>query len=409
MTTNKRALVIGGSIGGLCAGHLLLRSGWDATVFERSEGNLADRGAGLGVSTELFDIMRRAGVTPGKSLSLKVSSSIWLDQDGKIAHELPISTTGSAWPVIYQPLRAAFPSANYQAGKELVKIEQNANSVTTIFADGTSETGDILVAADGVNSIVRRQFSPDTRLEQAGYVVWRGIIEEKDIPPKAEELLLDRLSFSFPEGEQIISRHVPGRDKDIRVGHRRYYFAWYCPADPEKQSEILTDSNGRHHGLTIPPPLIRPEVIAELREAAQTKLSLIMADIITRAEQPLVQSVTDLDSSQLVFGHVAIMGDAAFVARPHVAAGATKAALDAAWLTDALANNNDEVDAGLAQYERDSCKFGQSLVAHSRYLGTYLEAQLKPTNERGAAGTRDPIKLMSDYGAPHLVHREDVK
>jgi 2-polyprenyl-6-methoxyphenol hydroxylase-like FAD-dependent oxidoreductase len=76
--------------------------------------------------------------------------------------------------------------------------------------------------------------------------------------------------------------------------------------------------------------------IAEMREAAQRNLSPILSDIVTRVRQPLLQSIIDMESPQLVFGRVVLLGDSAFVARPHVVAGATKAALDGRDLVHAL-------------------------------------------------------------------------
>ncbi|MGH7032413.1 MAG: hypothetical protein ACREFL_01625, partial [Stellaceae bacterium] len=98
----------------------------------------------------------------------------------------------------------------------------------------------------------------------------------------------------------------------------------------------------------------------------------------------------------------------AFLARPHVAAGATKAALDAAGLADALDAAGGDIEAGLARYERERLAFGRAIVAHSRHLGAYLEAQLKDPALRSAAETtRDPRTVIAEYGAPHLVHGVD--
>ena len=57
MRQAKRALIIGGSVGGLLACALFRQRGWDAVVFERARGDLAGRGAGLGITGELVDIM----------------------------------------------------------------------------------------------------------------------------------------------------------------------------------------------------------------------------------------------------------------------------------------------------------------------------------------------------------------
>jgi 2-polyprenyl-6-methoxyphenol hydroxylase-like FAD-dependent oxidoreductase len=404
MPGRHRALIIGGSIGGLLAGHLLHRAGWDVTIFERSAGDLADRGAGLGISADLLDVMRSIGLRIRRSFAFEVRRSIWLDQHGAIAFESPRGANGSAWSIIYQPLKAAFPAERYRAGMTLTRVEPVEDGVTAIFADGTRERGDLLVAADGVFSTVRRQFLPDVEPRSAGYIAWRGLLDEKDLPPAAQEFLLERCAFSFPEGEMVVSLPVPGIGNDTRAGHRRYYFIWYRPAAPEQQRALFTDASGRSHGVSIPPTLIRPEFIAEMKAAARANLSPLLADIVTRAPLPLLQSIADMEAPQLVFGRVALLGDSAFVARPHVVAGVTKAALDAKGLADALDANAGDIDTALAQYERARSEFGRAIVGHSRFLGTYLEAQLKPLSERrGAELQRDPKQLMRDYGAPHLV------
>lgn len=134
-------------------------------------------------------------------------------------------------------------------------------------------------------------------------------------------------------------------------------------------------------------------------------MSPILAAIVTRANQPLLQSISDMEAPQLVFGRVALLGNSAFVARPHVVAGTTKAALDAKGLADALDACDGNIDMALERYERERREFGHAIVAHSRYLGAYLEAQLKPVSERsGVELHRDPKQVMREYGAPHLVH-----
>ncbi|SRR5713101_375269 len=98
--------------------------------------------------------------------------------------------------------------------------------------------------------------------------------------------------------------------------------------------------------------LIRLEVIQDLRANAEKLLAPSMAAVVTRTEQPLLQAVFDLKSPQMVFGRVALLGDAAFVARPHVAAEVTKAALDAQSLVDALDGSAGDLDSGLARYDQ---------------------------------------------------------
>jgi 2-polyprenyl-6-methoxyphenol hydroxylase-like FAD-dependent oxidoreductase len=159
--------------------------------------------------------------------------------------------------------------------------------------------------------------------------------------------------------------------------------------------DLMTDQSGRDHGLAIPPPLIRADVIAAMRRDAVALLPAMIADVIARTEQPLLQAITDLEAPRMAFGRVALLGDAAFVARPHVAAGITKAALDAAALAEELAASPGDISSALARYEAKRLTFGRALVDYSRKLGA---ASLAPD------GIRDPERVMREYGAPHLVH-----
>src|SRR5580700_1561334 len=104
MSDRPRALVIGGSVGGLMAAALLRRIGWDAALFEKTPGDLAGRGAGLGLSSELFDVMRRVGVHIEPSAGVAVSSLLWLDRDGAAVTRVSRPWITGSWSRIYRPL-----------------------------------------------------------------------------------------------------------------------------------------------------------------------------------------------------------------------------------------------------------------------------------------------------------------
>src|SRR5208282_415913 len=139
MSGQPRALVIGGSVGGLFAAHLLRSIGWDVLVFERSGDDLARRGAGIGASEALFAIMQRIGVPFDSSNGIALKSRVWLEPSGNIAAELPISgSLATAWARLYQALKDALPGECCSFNRTLIHVEQRADGVTTIFADGSS-------------------------------------------------------------------------------------------------------------------------------------------------------------------------------------------------------------------------------------------------------------------------------
>lgn len=385
----RRALIVGGSVGGLFAAHLLRSIGWDVLVFERNTGDLSGRGVGIGTQDALLATMGRLGMPVDATMAIEVLSCVCLDRTGKIVHEMPLRRIMSAWPRFYGPLKEALPDAVYRPGYRLERLEPTPDGVTALFADGARETGDLLVAADGLRSTVRAQLLPEVRPEYAGYIGWRAMVDERDVPASFRATLFDRYTFCLPDSGLVVAYPVPARDGDTRPGHRGYNLVWYRPTDEATLAAMSTDADGRRHDGGIPPPLIRPEVVAEMKAGARATLAPQIADILELAGQPFFQPIYDFASPRLVFGRVALLGDAAFVARPHGGAGVTKAALDATGLVDSLLAAGGEIEAGLTRYDREQRRFGDWIVTRGRELGAYVA--LRPD--------RRPEILLREYNA----------
>ncbi len=407
--TRPHAIVIGGSVGGLAAAGLLRSIGWRATVFERTIGDLAGRGAGLGISAELLQVMDRIGAPLEVSAGAAHNGYVWMGADGRVVFEHDRGTVGSTWARVYRPLRDSIPDDDYRQGMTLERVEQDASAVTAVFSDRTRVAADLLVAADGVFSTVRAQFLPEIEPRYSNYVAWRGLVGEQEVPGSVIDALANRLVFCFPDNEMLLAMAAPGEGEDTRPGHRRIYFIWYRPAAPSVLAALFTGSDGRNHGISIPPPLIRDELVGDMKARAREKFPPAIAEIVNTVSQPMLQAVTDMESPQLTFGRVAVMGDAAFVARPHTAGGVSKAALDAECLVDSVVGAENDIGAALARYDRTQQAFGRRLVAHSRYLGAFLEDREETPEGSYAEPERDPKRIILDYGAPDMLHDVDPK
>ena len=247
MGARRRALVIGGSLGGLFAANLLARAGWDVDIFERVGAELAGRGAGIVTHDELFDVIRRLGAVIDDTIGCETHSRVTLDRTGRVIAEMPLHQTLTAWGRLYRLLKDVFPAQRYHCDKSLVRFEQNDAAVTAHFTDGSQASGDLLIGADGIRSTVRAQFLPQARPAYAGYLAWRGLADEGDVSEDTRRALGDRMGFCLPPGEQMLAYLVAGRDNTTRVGERRFNFVWYRAADESTTlRELFTDAGGRH-------------------------------------------------------------------------------------------------------------------------------------------------------------------
>jgi len=365
--------VIGGSMSGLLSGLLLRRAGWDVDIYERVESELAGRGAGIVAQYELIERLKKLDL-PTDRLGVKMTTRKILDAQGRLTHEFECPQVLTAWERVYRLLRDAFPPEHYHRGRGLARFTESPDKVTAHFSNGEKVSADLLVGADGIRSTVRQQAAPDVVPLYAGYSAWRALIAESAFPPDVHRELFEYMAFTLPPGEQFIGYPVAGPDNDLRPGHRRYNVVWYRPADEKTKLQwLLTDESGHTHSISIPPPLIRREAVAEMRAAAERLLGPQFRQVVKMIDEPILQPIYDLESPHMAFGRVAVIGDAAFVARPHVAAGVSKAADDAAALAEAL-SAEDDVIAALKSFEAARLAENFRIIERARHLGAYLQA-----------------------------------
>ena len=378
-----RALVIGGSLGGLLSANLLLRAGWDVEVFEQASEELAGRGAGIISHPELFQALKTIGVPLDDTYGVDIPLRGTFDRSGALIATLESKQVFTTWGRLYQLLKSAFPAERYHFGHSFENLARDADSVTARFANGSTARGDLLVGADGIRSAVRAQLAPEAKPLYAGYVGWRGLADENAVTRAAHRALSDKLAFCLPPREMMLCYPVAGFTNSTRPGERCLNFVWYRPAGESSElPRLCTDSSGRRHGASIPPPLIRPEVVREMRSAADELLAPQIAQIVRIARQPFFQPIFDVESPRMAFGRVALLGDAAFVARPHVGMGVTKGACDATALADCLVESGNDVPSALARYESRRLRFNAAVVAHGRELGTWLQGLNTPEARR---------------------------
>ena len=372
MVTAARIAVVGGSLGGLTAACLLRDGGHDVTVYERSPRELEQRGAGIGfLEASSRYLVDRAELALDE-VSIATDRIRYLARDGTVIHDTAHRYRFSSWNTVYRRLLAHWGADRYLLGHEMLDFDQDADRVVVHFSDPTIDAveADLLVCADGVGSTARRRLQPNAAQAYAGYVAWRGMVPELDLPADLAASLGDAITYHVYANSHILAYPIPGLDGSVEPGDRLINFVWYRNyLDGGDLDDLLTDRDGVRRDLSVPPGLAADHHVAELEATAAARLPATLAELVDRTAQPFLQVVYDIEVERMAFGRVCLVGDAAFSVRPHAAAGTAKAA-DDGWALAAALDGADDVVGALSGWEPPRLKLGRELLERTRRIGS---------------------------------------
>ena len=395
------ATIIGGSMAGLFAATALSKKGWDISVHEKVPVPLSGRGAGIATYDELADLVFKA-TNNNNVLGTTAKSRVSLDINGKIINSYDYPQVYTSWQYLFSILREQISNDDYFMGDDCIKIEQNENKAIAFFENGKKKETDLIIVANGIKSELRTYVDNKANPQYAGYVGWRGVVNEEEISKNSLETLSNYFIVVLPYNQQIASYPIAGEGKNpFKIGERRINWIWYKPVPQKKLKEILLGKSGQQFEDGIPPNEIREEIVNDLFKEAEEKLPPQLVELVKITKQPLIQPIFDLQSMKMKNGRVVTIGDAAFTARPHVGMGVTKAAMDAFTLSEYLENSSNLDD--LAKWEHSRLKESQFIVNRSRKLGQYLsipknnEDLIMPNVQNVLKDTAISLYDMEDY------------
>ena len=369
------ATIIGGSIAGLFTANALIQKGWNVTVHEKVESPLSGRGAGIATYDELADLVFKA-TGNNQVLGTKAKTRVSLDIKGNINSSYDYPQVYTSWQHLFSLLRNNIKNSKYFMNDDCIKIIQDNESATALFFNGKKKKSDIIIIANGMKSVIRKYVDQNAIPQYAGYIGWRGVVNEKDISVESLKILSEYFVIVLPFNQQIASYPIAGEGKNpFDKGNRRINWIWYKPATEKNLKKLFLGKSGKQYNDGIPPNEIRDQVLKELLLEANNILPPQMYELIIKTSQPLIQPIYDLESNFMVNKRLITIGDAAFTARPHVGMGVTKAAIDAFSLSNSLSSNN--YLNSLSKWEKDRIKAGKFLVNRSRELGIYLSKPMK--------------------------------
>ncbi|MEW1546328.1 FAD-dependent monooxygenase [Streptomyces tsukubensis] len=380
-----RAAVVGGSIAGCAAALALHRTGHhDITVHERTTGDLSARGVGVGVHEGRYRELAAAGYFDPATEHLRLRERHWYvrgpggrpaDPLGRRIRTESFDFRTYNWGSLWRGLRARVPGAvRFRTGSAVTAASDTPDGALLTTAGGAVERYDLIVGADGYRSVVRAAVGPGGRPDCAGYLACRGAYPEERLPDAARWDPAAIAYVVFPGGHVVLFR-IPGERGGPRIN-------WVLYTSPPAGAD-LPFSAPAAGGAGFEPPGSAPGGVPPGRVGAVLRehLTALTAEHfppfwrrvidLTEPGELLVQPMYDVIASPGAKGRIALIGDAATVARPHTGAGVVKALQDATLLESALRDGGALPDA-LRAFDSARESLGRTMVDLGRSLGTAL-------------------------------------
>jgi salicylate hydroxylase len=373
------AAIVGGGIGGLATAAALTRAGIQASVYEQAS-ELGEVGAGVLIGPNSVRLLHRLGLAGAidEVGGWVGEGSTYYRHDG--ARVAPVMTTDSSgWAAMYGMHRAdlidvllrAVPGDRIRPGHRAVSFEQDGDRARVVFENGVVAEADVVIAADGIHSTLRRFVTEPTAPVFSGQISYRGVLDTSRVPWWPARIF----QVWMGEGKHVIVFPV-------RAG-KMLNFVCFVPADEEMRESWSAPGDpdelrASFDGFAAP-------VTALLRQVDST----FWWGLYDR--EPLAEWTS---------GRLALLGDAAHPMLPHLGQGANQSVEDAFALAAVLRDASPaDVPAALRRYAQVRRRRTDVVQANSRRNGERYDQvnRTAESRDRELADTRKLRAWIYDY------------
>ena len=376
-------IIIGSSIAGLASALKLFQIGFKVVVYERTE-EFRRGGAGVGLDSSTIDYLRLMGVNTTELIwNMPIEEN--RDTNSRVLYRDENFKYYSAyWRCLYASLLKSLPQGLVHFQHNCLRIEKYKDPLgkLKVKAEIKPKTasefvviGDILLGADGIQSLVREYVRGPEKLSYSGYIAWRGYIDTKDAKthnfPSEEALqdFLKELKKEYFDLGQCLYFEL----NDKKTSNVLYMlpggfvnWLWY------RNQEVITRDT-----ITFNPTA---EETQTMKSDAKDFWGKNFVKLIEATTAPFVNYIYDRDPiDRFVYDNIVLIGDAAHPARPHRLQASSMAIKDAWILGKCLGDYKEDIGKGLLKFEEERVKETENIVLFSRYLGELKQGSMFPS------------------------------
>ncbi|KAG7550291.1 FAD/NAD(P)-binding domain superfamily [Arabidopsis thaliana x Arabidopsis arenosa] len=370
-----KAIIVGGSIAGLSCAHSLTLAGWDVLVLEKSSEPPvgSPTGAGLGLDPQARQIIKSWLPTPHLldeiTLPLSIDQNQTTDSEKKVTRILTryedFDFRAAYWSDIHSLLYKALPQTMFLWGHKFLSFtmsqDESIVKVQTLVIE-TQETveiqGDLLVAADGCLSSIRKSFLPDFKLRYSGYCAWRGVF---DFSGNENSETVTGIKKVYPDLGKCLYFDLGEQTHTVfyELFNKKLNWIWYVnQPEPDLKSNSVTLK-------------VSQEMINKMHQEAETIWIPELARLMRETKDPFLNVIYDCDPLERIFwGNIVLVGDAAHPTTPHGLRSTNMSVLDSEVLGKCLEKcGPDNLSLGLEEYQRIRLPVVSEQVLYARRLG----------------------------------------